>query len=67
MCANFKVPPIIIRLLRTQDVCQKFDLSSVRFVSSGAAPLGDETIGELKAIYPKWTIGQAYGMWQSRG
>ncbi|KXJ88360.1 phenylacetyl-ligase [Microdochium bolleyi] len=56
------VPPIIIRLLRTQEVCQKYDLSSVRFVYSGAAPLGDETIGDLKKIYPSWTIGQAYGM-----
>ncbi|KAH7029593.1 uncharacterized protein B0I36DRAFT_270302 [Microdochium trichocladiopsis] len=56
------VPPIIIRLLRTQEVCQKYDLSSVRFVYSGAAPLGDETISDLKKIYPQWTIGQAYGM-----
>ncbi|ERS99509.1 uncharacterized protein SPSK_03166 [Sporothrix schenckii 1099-18] len=56
------VPPIVIRLLRTQDVCSKYDLSSVRFVYTGAAPTGEETINDLRAIYPKWTIGQGYGM-----
>ncbi|KAJ4244179.1 hypothetical protein NW762_014560 [Fusarium torreyae] len=56
------VPPIIIQILRYKDVCAKFDLSSVRFVYCGAAPLGEETIQEMKGLYPKWTIAQAYGM-----
>jgi acyl-coenzyme A synthetase/AMP-(fatty) acid ligase len=58
----FQVPPIIIRMLQTRELCKKHDLSSVRFVYSGAAPLGEETIQELLANYPKWTVGQAYGM-----
>ncbi|OAA61629.1 phenylacetyl-ligase [Niveomyces insectorum RCEF 264] len=56
------VPPILIRLLRTQDVCSKYDLSSVRFVYTGAAPTGEETIADLKKIYPSWTVAQGYGM-----
>lgn len=48
-------------MLRNQDVCGKYDLSSVRLVFSGAAPLGDETIQKVKEIYPTWEIGQAYG------
>ncbi|KAI1869798.1 hypothetical protein JX265_002030 [Neoarthrinium moseri] len=56
------VPPIVIRMLQSRDVCSKYDLSSVRFVYSGAAPLGEETIEDLKKIYPKWTVAQAYGM-----
>lgn len=48
-------------MLRNQDVCKKYDLSSVRLVFSGAAPLGAETIQEVKEIYPTWTVGQAYG------
>ncbi|KAF3010343.1 hypothetical protein E8E14_008306 [Neopestalotiopsis sp. 37M] len=56
------VPPIVIRMIQMKDCCSKYDLSSVRFVYSGAAPLGEETIKELNAIYPKWTIAQAYGM-----
>ncbi|KAK7424611.1 hypothetical protein QQZ08_008494 [Neonectria magnoliae] len=56
------VPPIIINMLRSKETCQNYNLSSVRFVYSGAAPLGKETIEEMKQMYPKWTIAQAYGM-----
>ncbi|KAI8648453.1 hypothetical protein NCS56_01530200 [Fusarium sp. Ph1] len=56
------VPPIIIRMLQLKDTCAKYDLSSVKFLYSGAAPLAEETMQELKSIYPGWTVGQAYGM-----
>lgn len=56
------VPPIIIQVLRFKDVCAKYDLSSVKFVYCGAAPLGEETISDMKKLYPDWTIAQAYGM-----
>ncbi|KAH8169107.1 AMP-binding enzyme domain-containing protein [Sarocladium implicatum] len=56
------VPPTIIRMIQSRDLCRKYDLSSVRYVYSGAAPLGEETIQELISLYPAWTIGQAYGM-----
>ncbi|KAH7126393.1 hypothetical protein B0J13DRAFT_148194 [Dactylonectria estremocensis] len=56
------VPPIVIHILERQDVCQKYDLSSVRFVYTGAAPLGRETVDDLLRIYPKWHLGQGYGM-----
>ena len=61
MLTRDKVPPVIINMLRNQDVCRKYDLSSVRLVFSGAAPLGDETIQEVKKVYPSWLIGQGYG------
>jgi acyl-coenzyme A synthetase/AMP-(fatty) acid ligase len=48
-------------MLQSRDICSKFDLSSVRFVYSGAAPLGEETVRELKKIYPSWTVAQGYG------
>ncbi|CAK7207043.1 hypothetical protein SEUCBS139899_009851 [Sporothrix eucalyptigena] len=56
------VPPIIIRLLRAQDICSKYDLSSVRFLFTGVAPTGEETLNALRKIYPKWIFGQGYGM-----
>ncbi|OLN96555.1 4-coumarate-CoA ligase-like protein 1 [Colletotrichum chlorophyti] len=34
------VPPIVIQIIRNQELCNKYDLSSVRFVYTGAAPLG---------------------------
>ncbi|KAF4980212.1 hypothetical protein FZEAL_3723 [Fusarium zealandicum] len=56
------VPPIVIQMLSMQEVCRKYDLSSIEFVYTGAAPLGQETVDDLLALYPKWRLGQGYGM-----
>ncbi|KAF4965387.1 hypothetical protein FSARC_6801 [Fusarium sarcochroum] len=56
------VPPIVIQMLDKREVCRKYDLSSVRFVYTGAAPLGKETVDDLLGLYPKWRLGQGYGM-----
>ncbi|KAJ9155446.1 Acetyl-CoA synthetase-like protein [Pleurostoma richardsiae] len=56
------VPPIVIRIIRSPEECKKYDLSSVRYLYVGAAPTGEETVKELKQLYPKWNIGQGYGM-----
>lgn len=52
-------------MLQNKETCAKYDLSSVRLVYSGAAPLGDETIRDFKKVYPTWTIAQAYGNYPS--
>jgi acyl-CoA synthetase (AMP-forming)/AMP-acid ligase II len=59
------VPPILIQILTQQKECAKYDLSSVRWVYSGAAPLGSETVDDLLKIYPHWHVGQGYGMTES--
>ncbi|RYP82186.1 hypothetical protein DL769_001736 [Monosporascus sp. CRB-8-3] len=56
------VPPIIIQLLRNPELCAKYDLSSVRFIFTGAAPLGAETHEDVLKAFPGWNIGQGYGM-----
>ncbi|KAF4472862.1 amp-binding enzyme [Fusarium albosuccineum] len=56
------VPPILIQILNNRELCQKHDLSSVRFIYTGAAPLGPETTDRLIKQYPKWRIGQGYGL-----
>ncbi|TEY59333.1 hypothetical protein BOTCAL_0195g00020 [Botryotinia calthae] len=58
----FLVPPIIIQLVNNQSICSKYDMSSVRGLFTGAAPLGTETAEELQKIYPKWVIQQGYGL-----
>lgn len=55
------VPPIIVRMLSSRDILKKYDLSSVRLVFTGAAPLGKETAEELLRLYPAWRLGQGYG------
>lgn len=56
-----QVPPIIINMLRNQDVCSKYDLSSVTSLFTGAAPLGMETAEQFQKIYPNVAIRQGYG------
>ncbi|KAI6356013.1 hypothetical protein MCOR25_008012 [Pyricularia grisea] len=58
----FVVPPIIIQMVRNHEKLKQYDLSSVHGVFSGAAPLGEETVGSLNKIYPKWVVTQGYGM-----
>lgn len=56
------VPPIIIQMTKSKGVMAKYDLSSVRGLFTGAAPLGQETAEDLQAIFPKWAITQGYGL-----
>ncbi|KAH7146892.1 hypothetical protein B0J13DRAFT_664595 [Dactylonectria estremocensis] len=56
------VPPILIQMLSNRDLCSKYDLSSVRFAFSGAAPLGVETMQDILKVYPNWHLCQGYGL-----
>ncbi|KAJ5649423.1 Acyl-CoA ligase inpC [Penicillium longicatenatum] len=58
----FLVPPIIINMLRSHDVCSKYDLSSVTTLFTGAAPLGMETAAEFQKLYPDVILRQGYGL-----
>ncbi|KAF9732435.1 AMP-binding enzyme [Paraphaeosphaeria minitans] len=58
----YLVPPIIILMAKDKSTREKFDLSSVWAIFTGAAPLGKETANELQAIYPDWKIRQGYGL-----
>lgn len=41
---------------------EQYDLSSVKSIFTGAAPLGQETAEDLQAIFPTWAIRQGYGL-----
>lgn len=56
------VPPIIIAMVKNHETTKKYDLSSVRGIFTGAAPLGKETAEELASQYPSWQIRQGYGL-----
>ncbi|KEF61865.1 uncharacterized protein A1O9_03436 [Exophiala aquamarina CBS 119918] len=56
------VPPIIIAMVKNPQLLKKFDLSSVRQIFTGAAPLGKETAEDLSAQYPQWQVRQGYGL-----
>ncbi|KAJ8752454.1 hypothetical protein K2173_004742 [Erythroxylum novogranatense] len=55
------VPPLVLALAKNPMV-EKFDLSSIRLVLSGAAPLGKELEEALHNRIPQANFGQGYGM-----
>ena len=55
------VPPIIVAMSKSPDLLKKYDLSSVKIVLSGGAPLAQETINALLKQYPNWIMRQGYG------
>jgi len=60
--ALYLVPPIIINMANNKPALDKYDLSSVNIIFTGAAPLGKETADTLSAQYPSWKIRQGYGL-----
>lgn len=56
----YVAPPVIVRLVR-EEIVDQYDLSSVRMITSGAAPLRKELVD---AVYKKLNIkiNQAYGL-----
>ena len=59
------VPPILIRMVRDEKTVSKYDLSSLRRFSSGAAPLSEEILKLLKKKFPQTGFKQGYGMTES--
>jgi long-chain acyl-CoA synthetase len=54
-------PPVFVALLQVPGI-EEADLSSVRGISSGAAPLPVSLIERLQALLPDAVIGEGYGL-----
>ncbi|OSX62667.1 hypothetical protein POSPLADRAFT_1141924 [Postia placenta MAD-698-R-SB12] len=55
------VPPIMLLLCKHPDV-KKHNMSSIRTIVSGAAPLSGELTQQLSEVLPNVSIAQGYGM-----
>jgi len=55
------VPPIVLALAK-HPIVANFDISSVKLILSGAAPLGKAIESEVNARFPSIKVKQAYGM-----
>ncbi|CAD6202109.1 unnamed protein product [Miscanthus lutarioriparius] len=62
----FCVPPVMIALAKLGSV-GKYDLSSLRFIGSGAAPLGKDVMEGVAKNFPEAVIAQGYGMTETCG
>jgi len=49
-------------MTKNKAILDKYNLSSVWSIFTGAAPLGQETAEDLQKIFPSWKIRQGYGM-----
>ncbi|KAG1825334.1 hypothetical protein EV424DRAFT_1391993 [Suillus variegatus] len=58
------VPPQIVLLCKHPAV-NNYDLSAIRFLISGAAPLSAELVNQLMKVIPNAQIGQGYGLTES--
>ncbi|KAH7690443.1 4-coumarate--CoA ligase protein [Dioscorea alata] len=62
----YVVPPVMIALAK-QGKSTKYELSSLRLLGSGAAPLGKDVMEEVAKAIPKAEIIQGYGLTESCG
>ncbi|KAE8786779.1 4-coumarate--CoA ligase-like 1 [Hordeum vulgare] len=62
----FCVPPVMIALAKHGRV-GKYDLSSLKFIGSGAAPLGRDVMEVVAKNFPDAEIVQGYGMTETCG
>ncbi|KAL4011118.1 hypothetical protein IC575_028165 [Cucumis melo] len=60
------VPPVVLALAK-QSLVKKYNLSSVKRVGSGAAPLGRELMEECANNIPSAVVIQGYGMTETCG
>ncbi|KAG7615067.1 4-coumarate--CoA ligase-like 7 [Arabidopsis thaliana] len=60
------VPPVFLALSK-QSIVKKFDLSSLKYIGSGAAPLGKDLMEECGRNIPNVLLMQGYGMTETCG
>ncbi|KAK7267736.1 hypothetical protein RIF29_20415 [Crotalaria pallida] len=63
----YVAPPVMIELAKRRDVVRKYDLSSLKQIAGGAAPLGKDVMQECAKILPQVKIIQGYGMTEACG
>ncbi|EYU32443.1 hypothetical protein ABFS82_06G161700 [Erythranthe guttata] len=61
------VPSVILGLVKYNGGGRHYDLSSLRRVGSGAAPLSKEVIGKFRMKFPRVELRSGYGLTESCG
>jgi len=56
------VPPIYVVLVKSADTVAKYDMSSLKILATGAAPLRADTMKAIQSMFPQCIIRQGYGM-----
>nr|AGU68029.1 4-coumarate--CoA ligase [Strigomonas galati] len=59
---NRVAPPILLSIVKNFDRFKSYDLSSLRFITSGAALLDGALQTKCEELFPGCVVGQGYGM-----
>ncbi|XP_004497538.1 probable CoA ligase CCL10 [Cicer arietinum] len=63
----YVAPPVMVELNKRRQVLSGYDLSSLKQLAGGAAPLGKDVMQECAKILPQVEIIQGYGMTEASG
>jgi long-chain acyl-CoA synthetase len=55
------VPPMIAMMLREKDLMERTDLSSVRFIRMGSAPVSESLLAQINQALPNARLTNVYG------
>ncbi|XP_057984204.1 probable CoA ligase CCL7 [Malania oleifera] len=62
----YVVPPVMVALAK-QSAVKNYDLSSLKILGTGAAPLGKDVMEECAKVLPQADVMQGYGMTETCG
>ncbi|CAK8571636.1 unnamed protein product [Lathyrus sativus] len=63
----YVAPPVMMELIKRHHVVSSYDLSSLKQLAGGAAPLGKDVMQDCAKILPQVEIIQGYGMTEACG
>lgn len=60
-------PPVVVAMVKNDDLIRTHDLASLESVGCGGAPLGKEVIRRFRELLPNVLLLQGYGLTESTG
>ncbi|XP_050234365.1 4-coumarate--CoA ligase-like 9 [Mercurialis annua] len=58
-------PPVVVGIVKSKDITENYDLTSLERVASAGAPLGKEEIAAFRMKFPAVELWQVYGLTES--
>ncbi|KZV56553.1 4-coumarate--CoA ligase-like 7 [Dorcoceras hygrometricum] len=63
----YVVPPVIVTFVKQNEIVKLYDISCLREIATGAAPLGKDVMEECGKVFPQAALYQGYGMTETCG
>ncbi|XP_075521243.1 putative CoA ligase CCL7 [Primulina tabacum] len=63
----YVVPPVTVAFVKQSEIVKRYDVSCLREIGTGAAPLGKDVMEGCAKIFPQAALYQGYGMTETCG